>query len=253
MRVKITVAYDGTKYHGWQVQNNGDTIEGMLNRAIFELTGEETEVIGASRTDAGVHAYGNIAVFDTNSSIPAEKIGLALNTRLPEDIRVVKSEEVSDSFHPRHCDSLKTYEYRMYCSETAVPLFDRYSYYIKHHQCPDVDRMNEAAAILIGRHDFKSFCSVHTQAESTIREVTAIEVTKTRLKGVDQSWEVCVTITGKGFLYNMVRIIAGTLLEVGRGRKSVEQVREMLDSCDRKTAGPTLPACGLTLLKYTYI
>ncbi len=240
-RVMLTVAYDGTNYHGWQIQPNKETIEGILNRCLSELLGEQIAVIGASRTDSGVHALGNIAVFDTKSPIPAEKISYALNQRLPEDIKIQKSEEVAADFHPRHCSSRKTYEYRIYCAPFPMPVKRLYSYFT--YVPLDADLMSQAAEYLVGTHDFKSFCSIETQVESTVRQIDAVEVEK-------EGQEIVVRVAGRGFLYNMVRIIAGTLLEVGRGKIKPQEMEAILKAKDRRAAGPTAPACGLTLVKY---
>ena len=243
-RVMLTVAYDGTNYHGWQIQPNGETIEGILNRCLSVLLGEEIAVIGASRTDSGVHAMGNIAVFDTESPIPAEKMSYALNQRLPEDIRIQKAEEVAPDFHPRHCASRKTYEYRIYNAPFPMPVRRLYSYFT--YVPLDIERMRQGAAYLVGEHDFKSFCSVQAQVESTVRQIDAVEV-------LQENQEIVIRVSGRGFLYNMVRIIAGTLMEVGRGHIEPEKVDEILRAKDRQAAGPTAPACGLTLIKYEFL
>ena len=167
-RIKLTVAYDGTHYNGWQVQPNGVTIEGMLNKAIAELTNETVAVIGASRTDSGVHALGNVAVFDTNTRIPPEKLCYALNQRLPADIVVQHSCEVPLHFHPRRCESRKTYVYKILNRAFPLPL-SRYDCYFTYRKL-DVEKMRQAAAYLVGTHDFKSFCSVHSQAETSDRQ-----------------------------------------------------------------------------------
>lgn len=240
-RVRLVVAYDGTNYHGWQAQNNGDTIESELNKALSELLNEDIKVIGASRTDAGVHALGNIAVFDTESSIPADKISYALNQRLPEDIRIQNSDEVDPDWHPRHCDSRKTYEYRIYRGRFPMPVKRLYSYFT--YRELDIIRMQEAAAYLVGEHDFKSFCQTGAQVESTVRTVYSAEVE-------EQGTDIVIRVCGNGFLYNMVRIIAGTLMEIGQGRRDPMEINNILSACDRKAAGPTAPACGLTLIKY---
>lgn len=242
-RVKLTVAYDGTNYHGWQVQDNGITIESELNRCLSELLGERIRVIGASRTDAGVHALCNVAVFDTESRMPAEKVSYALNQRLPEDIRVRKSEEVEADWHPRRCESRKTYEYRIYRGEFPMPVKRLYSYFTYHDL--DVESMRQGAAFLEGEHDFRSFCQTGSQAESTVRTVYSVEVE-------EQGDELVIRVCGNGFLYNMVRIIAGTLLEVGRGRRRPEELAAVLQAADRSAAGPTAPAHGLTLVKYEF-
>ena len=237
-RIFLRVAYVGTDFHGWQVQPNARSVEGELNKAIKEMTGEEIAVIGASRTDAGVHGMGNVAVFDTVSPIPAEKFLYALNTKLPEDVSVVESKEVAADFHPRHCDSIKTYEYRFYISEVNNPLKRRNAYRIQSK--PDIKSMNEASALLVGEHDFKSFCSVHTSAETTVRKLFSAEV-------FEDGEDIVISVSGAGFLYNMVRIIAGTLLDVGNGKYEPGHIREILEGCDRTLAGPTLEPQGLTL------
>lgn len=242
-RVKLIVAYDGTAYCGWQLQPNGRTIEGELNQALSSLLQEDIHVIGASRTDSGVHALCNIAVFDTQTRIPAEKISYALNQRLPEDIRIKKSCEVAADFHPRHCSSRKTYEYRIYQDSFPEPVRRLYTHFT--YVPLDMDRMREGAAWLIGEHDFKSFCSTAAVVETTVRTILSINIEK-------QGKEIVISVCGTGFLYNMVRIIAGTLMEVGRGSYPPEHVREILEAKDRQAAGPTAPACGLTLVNYTF-
>lgn len=251
-RIMLTVSYDGTAYCGWQLQPGRETIEGVLNRCISELTGETVEVIGASRTDSGVHAFGNVAVFDTLSPIPAEKFSYALNQRLPGDIRVQGSTEVPEDFHPRHCESRKTYEYRIYNAPFAMPVKRLYSYFT--YVPLDVIRMRQGAAFLVGEHDFKSFCSVDTQAQTTVRRVDSVEVWEESAAGIGNAGkEIVIRVAGRGFLYNMVRIMAGTLMEVGRGKLPPERVKDILAACDRQAAGPTAPACGLTLVGYEFL
>ena len=242
-RVKLTIAYDGTNYCGWQIQPNGITIEEVVNRELSKLLKEEIRVIGASRTDSGVHALGNVAVFDTEARIPAEKISFALNRSLPEDIVVQKSEEVSPDFHPRFCDSTKTYEYRIRNATFVQPINRLYTYHV--HDALDVDAMQRAAHFIVGEHDFASFCSVGAQVQSTVRTVYSVDVIK-------EEELITIRVTGAGFLYNMVRIIAGTLLQVGLGAKTEEWVKEVLEAKDRSAAGPTAPAHGLTLMKIEY-
>lgn len=242
-RVKLIVAYDGTNYHGWQVQDNGITIEEVLNRTISELVQEDIKVIGASRTDAGVHACGNVAVFDTESRIPGDKFSFALNQRLPEDIRIQESCEVDADFHPRYADTVKTYEYNILNRRFELPskrLYAAFCYYPM-----DIERMNQAAAYLVGEHDFKSFCSAGAQVQTTVRTIYAVNVTK-------EDDMVHIRITGNGFLYNMVRIIAGTLMQVGTRLMEPEQVKGILEARDRSKAGPTAVAKGLTLVEIRY-
>ncbi len=242
-RVMLTVAYDGTNYHGWQLQPNVITVESVLNEKLSELFHEEIKVIGASRTDTGVHALGNIAVFDTQARMPAEKVSYALNQRLPDDIRIQKSEEVPLDFHPRHQNSRKTYEYKILNREFPQPIYRLYAHFT--YVPLNIERMQKAADFLVGEHDFKSFCSVNTVAETTVRTIYEIKVEQ-------QDEMITIRVTGSGFLYNMVRIIAGTLMEVGRGNLEPQDMTEILDALDRTHAGPTAPACGLTLVKYEY-
>lgn len=243
-RIRLTVAYDGTAYHGWQIQGNGITIESELNRALTELLKKPVKVMGASRTDAGVHALCNIAVFDTESPMPAEKFSYALNQRLPEDIRIQSSEEVAPDWHPRYCTSRKTYEYRIYRAEFPMPVRRLYSYFT--YRPLDVERMQRAAAFLEGEHDFQSFCQSGAQVESTVRTIYYVQIE-------EQGAELVIRVCGNGFLYNMVRILAGTLMEVGQGKREPESMKEILEARNRSTAGPTAPAHGLTLVKYEFL
>ena len=290
-RILLTVAYDGTGYSGFQAQKSGvPTIERELNTALTALTGVPVEVNGASRTDAGVHALCNLAVFDTDSRIPPQKFANALNVRLPAQICVQDSREVPADFHPRFCDTVKTYDYVIYNARFASPRRRRFSFYS--YTPFDVEKMRRAAQYLVGEHDFKSFCSVHTQALTTVRTITEIEVIErpceeeriaervaegapAAMKAADpittdaaedmskgngakkvnapitvSPREIIIRVSGTGFLYNMVRIIAGTLMEVGRGAMEPEQVKEILEACDREKAGPTAPPEGLTLVRY---
>lgn len=243
MRVKLTVAYDGTGYHGWQIQPNGITVEEVLNRELSALLKEEIRVTGASRTDAGVHALANVAVFDTNTRIPAEKISFALNQGLPDDIRIQDSCQVADDFHPYRCNSLKTYEYRILNRVFPMPVERLYSYFV--HAPLNVMRIREAASYLVGEYDFISFSSSKANVEDTVRKIYSLEV----LKSDDL---VTLRITGDGFLYNMVRIIAGSLLQVGMGKRPPEWIREVLEQKNRDAAGPKAPALGLTLVSIEY-
>ena len=242
-RVGLVVAYDGTKYSGWQTQPNGITIQGVLNDTLSELLGEKIETIGASRTDAGVHALGNVAVFDTESRIPGEKFSYALNQRLPEDIRIQLSEEVEPDFHPRYCDSEKTYEYRILNRRFPVPTERLYSYF--YHYKLDVDKMKEATSYLIGRHDFASFCGNPKMNKSTVRTVDSIHIQQ---KGD----YLTLSFHGDGFLQHMVRIMTGTLLEVGFHRMQPNDVITILQGKKRSLAGPTAPAQGLCLIEVDY-
>lgn len=244
MRVLLTVAYDGTNYHGWQLQPNGITIESVLNQALSDLLGENISVIGASRTDSGVHSLGNVAVFDTDTRIPAGKISYAVNQRLPEDIVVQESKEVAANFHPRRTESRKTYEYRILNRSFRDPT-RRHDTYFYHHAL-DVERMRKAAEYLVGEHDFKSFCSIHTAAETTVRTIYVLDIVK-------EGDLITIRVTGSGFLYNMVRILAGTLIEAGVGTIEPQALHEILEKRDRAAAGPTAPACGLTMIGIEFL
>ena len=243
-RIRLTVAYDGTAYRGWQIQPNGITIEEVLNKALSDLLKEPVSITGASRTDSGVHAVGNIAIFDTENRMPGDKICFAVNQRLPEDIRVLNSEEVPLDWHPRKQNCVKTYEYKILNCRIDVPtrrLYAHFTYFPL-----DVEKMRQAAQYLIGEHDFTSFCSAKHQAEETVRNLYEIQVEK----GHDDI--ITIRLRGNGFLYNMVRIIAGTLMKVGMGMCQPEDVKTMLEARDRQAAGQTAPAKGLTLVGIEY-
>lgn len=275
-RILLRVAYDGTNYHGWQVQPNAATIEGELNRVLTQLTGEEIQVTGASRTDAGVHALGNVAVFDTISRIPAEKFSYALNQRLPEDIVVQSSVQVADDFHPRHCDCRKTYEYDILNRTFPLPAYRNTAYFL--YGDLDLDAMRKACQAFLGEHDFASFCAAGAQVQTTVRTIYSLEVleqplgsngrteaqrsqqTQSDKAGLQETEKIetqperllTIRVRGNGFLYNMVRIIAGTLVEVGRGHIRPEEIEGIIAACDRAKAGPTAPARGLRLVEIAY-
>jgi tRNA pseudouridine38-40 synthase len=242
-RIRLKISYDGTAYHGWQIQAGMTTVEGVLTDAVREAVGEDVEIIGASRTDSGVHSLGNVAVFDTDSPIPADKMSMVLNKLLPDDISIVKSDEVPQDWHPRKQDCRKTYEYHIYMSPVRIPVKRLYAHYTYYDL--DVEAMNRAAEAFVGEHDFTGFCAAGSQATTFIRTIYACSVEK-------RGDEAVISVTGSGFLYNMVRIIAGTLMDVGLGRKKAEDIPTIIDSLDRRAAGPTLPACGLTLVGYEY-
>ena len=243
-RIRLLVSYDGTDYCGWQIQPNGITIEEVLNKKLKKLTGEDIHIIGASRTDSGVHALGNVAVFDTDSPIPPERMAYALNQKLPADIVIVKSEEVLPDWHPRYQEQIsKTYEYHIYNAQLPDPLKRRYSTFVSFQL--DVEKMREGAAYLAGEHDFASFCNIRTNAENTVRRIDGIEVEK-------EDRDITIRVTGNGFLYNMVRIIAGTLIRVGRGFYDPGKVKEILEAGARTEAGVTAPPEGLVLVKIDY-
>ena len=242
-RIKMTVAYDGTGYCGWQLQPNGVTIEEILNGTLSELLKEPVCVIGASRTDSGVHALGNVAVFDTESRIPGEKLCYAVNQKLPEDIRVLESEEVPLDWHPRKQNSVKTYEYKILNCRISVPTRRLYAHFC--YYSLDVEKMRQGAGYLLGEHDFKSFCSNKRMKKSTVRRIDQIGIHADGTK-------VVFTYTGNGFLYNMVRILTGTLLEVGLGKRRPEEMKAVLEARNREAAGATAPPEGLFLMQVEY-
>lgn len=246
-RIKLLVAYDGTNYCGWQIQPNGVTIEEKLNKAISKVVKKETIVMGASRTDSGVHALGNVAVFDTQSPIPGERICHAINQKLPEDIVVLESEEVAADFHPRYCDTQKTYEYHIINTKNPLPTDRLTNYFVSFPL--DIELMKEGAKYLVGTHDFVSFCNVKTDVEDTVRTVYELEV----IQDTNRPQHIIIRIRGNGFLYNMVRIIVGTLVRVGRGFYQPQEVKEILERKCRTEAGVTAPPEGLFLVEIKYL
>lgn len=244
-RIKLVVAYDGTNYCGWQVQPNGVSIQSVLQKAIEDLVGEKIMLTGASRTDSGVHAMGQVAVFDTNKENIADwKFALAINQRLPKDIVVQDSVQVAEDFHPRYCDTLKTYQYRILNRRYSLPNERLDSYFVP--QKLDLQAMVQAAKHLLGTHDFKNFCSMKTTVENTVRTIKSLDFSR-------DGDMITMTVTGDGFLYNMVRIIVGTLLKVGFGQKKEEDILNALNCEERLIAGPTAPAHGLTLVEIKYL
>ena len=243
-RVKLIVAYDGTNYCGWQVQPNGLAVQEVVNRCLSQLLREDISVIGASRTDSGVHALGNVAVFDTDMRMPGEKFSFALNQRLPEDIRIQKSEEVPLDFHPRYRESEKTYVYKILNRQFPIPTQRLYTHFT--YVPLDIEKMREAGQYLVGEHDFKSFCGAGAQVKTTVRRVQEVCISR-------EDPLITIKIRGKGFLYNMVRIIAGSLMEIGQGMYPPEHMKEILEAKDRQAAGPTAPARGLTLVGIRYL
>jgi len=242
-RIMLVIAYDGTNYSGWQIQPNAVTVEQKVNEAVSDLFGCEIAVIGASRTDAGVHAMGQVAVFDVETMMDDWKIAYALNQRLPEDIIVQESAEVDPEFHPRYAECEKTYEYKIYHRNHRNPLKMRDTYF--YYKPLDVDKMRRAAGDLVGQHDFKSFCAVKAQVKSTVRTIYSCSV-------LEDGDVITIRICGNGFLYNMVRIIAGTLIQIGSGKIPEDAIPAMLAARDREVSGPTAPPEGLTLMEIEY-
>ncbi|GAA4723875.1 tRNA pseudouridine(38-40) synthase TruA [Brevibacillus fulvus] len=242
-RLKCIVAYDGTDYSGFQVQPEQVTIQGEIEAALQRITGETIQIVGSGRTDAGVHAQGQVIHFDTASSIPLEKWRLILNNQLPSSIIVKDVEEAPAGFHARF--DVKVKEYRYCIDNGPVPdLF--YHRYADHIRYPlDIEAMQQAAGCLIGEHDFTSFCSAKTFVEDKVRELYDVRVERQN----DFVWVIC---RGNGFLYNMVRIIVGTLVEVGQGKRAPREIKQILEAKNRELAGKTAPARGLTMWQVEY-
>lgn len=242
MKIKLTLSYDGTNYCGWQRQKNGISVQEILENAVLSLTGEKVSVVGSGRTDAGVHAEGQVVCFDTSADIPPEKFYKALNALLPPDIKAVKSEKAEDNFHPVRSAKRKTYEYTLYESDVQLPLLERYAVRVEKL---DMEKIKAAAKLIKGTHDFKSFSSVGGSVKTTVRTVYSVSVK-------EKDGIIKITITGNGFLYNMVRIIVGTLVKIGQGKMSEEELVKMLAGGGRTMGGITFPAKGLCLKKVEY-
>jgi tRNA pseudouridine38-40 synthase len=252
-RYKLTVAYDGTDFHGWQKQHPPNeeplrTVQGVLEQAVREVVREDISVTGASRTDAGVHAIGQVASFASSTGIPTKRLRMAVNSRLPDDVQVRRIEIVDDSFEPISACTSKGYQYRLAFGRkksALKPLFDRHITTWTAYEL-DCDRMHAAAQHLIGEHDFASFTRLHHGRESTVRTIHDCSVTQVARR------RCTIEVSGNGFLYNMVRIIAGTLHNVGRGAIEPEAISAILAARDRTAAGPTLPPEGLFLMWVEY-
>lgn len=243
---KITVAYDGTKYKGWQVQKaTDDTIQGKLQHVLSTLCNRPIEVIGSGRTDAGVHARGQVANFHFPKHFTKDEIFEWLNRHLPSDIAVLEIEECDERFHSRYNAKSKTYVYTIHTGIVPDVFGRKYKYNIENDL--DIEAMRKAASYLIGEHDFKSFCGNKKMKKSTVRNIFSIDIKK----NTDAN-DIVFVFTGNGFLQNMIRILMGTLIEVGDGRRSYSQMPEILEAMDRNAAGYTAPACGLMLLKVEY-
>ena len=228
---------------GWQKQPNKLNIQGEIERAIQIVTGEEVELIGSGRTDAGVHAFGQVANFKTNSEIPIEKIPIAINSQLKKSIVVKEAEEVDERFHSRYNAKKKTYRYVINNSKNGTAIYRNLEYCFPIEL--DINKMKKAAKYFEGEHDFSGFKASGTSNKNSVRTIYCTEV-------FNEGEKIIIQLTGNGFLYNMVRIIAGTLLEVGAGKISVNDIPKIIESKDRKQAGKTLPAHGLYLVKVEY-
>ena len=242
-RFFLIVEYDGTDYCGWQRQINGPSVQQTLEEALLRLTGEEIAVTGSSRTDAGVHAMGLCAHFDSATRIPPEKIAFALNTMLPPDIRVRESGAAPEGFHARYGACGKVYRYRFFNSRHDCAIGRQYAAHVP--LLLDVDLMNQEAQALIGTHDFEAFAASGSVVKSTVRTIYRVQVTRC-------GDEVTLLVLGDGFLYNMVRIIAGTLMEVGTLKREPGAIAKAIETRDRLALGQTAPAKGLTLMRVLY-
>ena len=241
--IKLTIEYDGKGFNGWQKQPNKLNIQGEIERAIGEITGEEIELIGSGRTDRGVHSLGQVANFKTNSNIPIEKLPFAINSKLKKSIVIKSAEEMDERFHSRYSVHSKKYRYIINNSPTGTAVYRELEY-----QFPiklDVKKMQEAAKFFEGEHDFAAFKASGTSSKNSVRKIFKAEV-------FEENERVIIELTGSGFLYNMVRIISGTLLDVGLGKIAPEEIPEIIESKNRKNAGKTLPAVGLYLVEVTY-
>jgi tRNA pseudouridine38-40 synthase len=242
-RICIVLEYDGTNYGGWQRQNNAPSIQEELEKNLLKITGEKISVQGSGRTDSGVHALGQVAHFDTSARMPADKFALALNAGLPRDIRVRSSREVSSEFHARFCAKRKRYRYTINNGEIASAL--QRNFQLHYHARLEEAAMEKAARMLEGTHDFRSFMATGTRMENTVRTIYDSSLQR-------QGDLLIYEVEGNGFLYNMVRIIVGTLLEIGMGKYPPEHMEKVISACDRAAAGPTAPAQGLMLVQVEY-
>lgn len=241
--IKLLIEFDGSNFCGWQRQPNGRTVQKCIETAIFKATGEEILINGSSRTDAGVHAKEMVANFFTNSTIPGEKFREAINTRLPEDVSIIKSEEVDEDFHARYSSKGKTYSYTIINRYERLSLGHQYLYHCRYKL--DIEAMRDACNYFIGKHDFRAFMSPGSSAKTTVRTIKElyIEVEGDKIK---------IFITADGFLYNMVRIIVGTLIKVGNGKLAAEEIKDIIQEGNRKRAGMCVPPNGLILEKVFY-
>ena len=247
MKYAIVVAYDGTNYRGWQTQKNGISVQSVLEKAAEETFGKRVNITASGRTDSGVHAAGQVCHFSADTAVPAEKIADALNFRLPADICVLRSASAPEDFDSNRSAKKKTYCYRMYCARREHPLKSRYALAV--YPRPDIALMQKGAALYCGEHDFKAYCASGSTAKTTVRTIFSAEVSTAFSRG---SEDITFTVCGGGFLYNMVRTMAGTLLYLGQGRISLEDVRRSLDEGNRALVGKTMPAKGLTLESVEY-
>ena len=241
--IKLIIEYDGKSFNGWQKQPDKLNIQGEIEKAIGEITGEKIDLIASGRTDAGVHSLGQTANFKTSSEISIEKFAIAINSKLKKSIVVKSAEEVDERFHSRYSVKSKMYRYTINHSQMGTALYRDMEYHFPFEL--DVEKMKQAAKLFEGEHDFKAFKASGTSSKSSVRTIYKAEV-------IQKDDRIYIELTGNGFLYNMVRIISGTLLDVGIGKINVNEISEIIESKDRKRAGKTLPAHGLCLVKVMY-
>lgn len=241
--IKLIIEYDGKDFNGWQKQTNKPNIQGTIENAIMQITGEEVELNASGRTDAGVHALGQVANFKTNTTIPIEKIAIAINSKLKKSIVIKKAEEVELEFHARYACKRKTYKYIIDNSKTGTAIYRNLKY--SFNQQLDIEAMKKAATYFIGEHDFKAFKASGTSSKSSVRTIYNAQIKK-------ENQDIIIELTGNGFLYNMVRIISGTLLDVGIGKIAPEEIQKIIKQRDRAKAGKTLPPQGLYLVSVEY-
>lgn len=242
-RIRLIISYDGTNYVGWQVQPNGVSVQALLEKALFELTGEQIRMEGSGRTDSGVHAKAQVAHFDTEARMAADKFAIAMNMHLPPDIRVLFSEECDPTFHARFSAKRKVYSYSVQLGPHADVFLRTTSLHL--HYMPDVESMQKAAAAVIGTHDFNAFKCADSSMENTVRTITRSEWNR-------NGNLLVYTVEGNGFLYNMVRILVGTMLEIGSGKRPVSDMENAIETGSRTSAGATAPARGLRLERVIY-
>ena len=242
--IKLVIEYDGKEFNGWQKQPNKLNIQGSIEEAIKQITGEEIELSASGRTDAGVHAYGQVANFKTESNLPIEKFPVAINTKLKKSIRIIKAEEVDERFHSRLNCKKKTYRYVINNSEFASAIYRNLETHIP--QKLNIKKMKEAIKYFEGEHDFKAFKASGTSSKSSVRTIYKAEIIEM------PNYRIYIELTGNGFLYNMVRIIAGTLVDVGLEKIKPEEIPNIIEKGKRDLAGKTLPPNGLFLLNVEY-
>ena len=247
MTIALLVCYDGTRLSGWQTQANADSVQSALERAVHDAFSENVRIAASGRTDSGVHAAGQVCSLSLKNRIAPERVADALNRYLPEDVRVLESVAAPEGFDASRMAKRKTYRYRFYVSARQNPLKERYAAQLK--RMPDPEKMRAAAKLIEGEHDFKCFCASGSAAKSTVRHVLSVQISLERSLGGD---DIVLDVCGKGFLYNMVRIIAGTLAAVGEGKIRAEDILRAFESGERALLGKTMPAKGLTLLNVDY-